>query len=157
MIKADTDLIRSYRNEVKLAGKLRAATVHATTLADPVLAPEMDELIGLIISGQKKATAHLEIDFEQSDVSRRTVGDDWIILGSGLVPRCLVRLTKVDVVLFSQVGKVFATSEGEGDLSLAHWRRVHRAYYQSQCKAWGIEWREDLPVVCESFEFICGS
>jgi len=51
-----------------------------------------------------------------------------------------------------QVSEAFAASEGEGDLSLAHWRDVHRAYYQKQCAAWGIDWREDLPVVCENFE-----
>jgi len=157
LIKADTDLIRAYQSEARLAGKLDLAIVHATTLADPVLALEMDTLIDLIISEQKRGTAHLDNDFEKSRVARRAVGDYWIILGSDLAPRCLVRLTNVEVKPFDQVGEIFAACEGEGDLSLAHWRDVHRAYYQSQCKAWCIQWREDLTVVCESFELVSAS
>jgi hypothetical protein len=53
---------------------------------------------------------------------------------------------------FDQVAVEFAAPEGEGDLSVAHWRGAHINYFKSQCKRWGQEWRDDRPIVCESFE-----
>ena len=71
-----------------------------------------------------------------------------------LAHRVLVRLTRVDVQPFNQVGLEFAASEGEGDLSLEYWRQAHRDYFDKFCAKFGLDWQEDSPVVCESFELI---
>ena len=70
------------------------------------------------------------------------------------LPHSLVQ-TKIDVKPYDQVDEAFAASEGEGDLSYEHWAFVHRRYFGRQCKAWGIAWRDDIALVCETFDLIC--
>ena len=55
---------------------------------------------------------------------------------------------------FSEVDVSLAIREGEGDLSLAHWAKVHEDYYIQQCKSLGVEFQEDLLVVVEGFKLI---
>ena len=78
----------------------------------------------------------------------------WIVTTVLGDPLCVVRITNVDIKPFNQVGDVFAASEGEGDLSLEHWRGAHLGYFKQQCLEWDQEWRDDRPVVCESFELV---
>ncbi|WP_240675810.1 ASCH domain-containing protein [Ammoniphilus sp. CFH 90114] len=44
--------------------------------------------------------------------------------------------------------------EGEGDLSLDYWRRVHVIYYKKICEQLEKEFTEELPVVFEQFEVV---
>ena len=69
-------------------------------------------------------------------------------------PLCVVRITNVAILPYEDVGLEFAASEGEGDLSLEYWHGAHLGYFQQQCSKWGHEWRDDQPVVCESFEVV---
>ncbi len=108
----------------------------------------------LTLAGQKRGTAHLTSDFETNEIASRQAGDYWIVLNASGDPVCLVRLTRVDVQPFNQVGLEFAASEGEGDLSLEYWRQAHRDYFDKFCAKFGLDWQEDSPVVCESFELI---
>jgi uncharacterized protein YhfF len=133
---------------------IEATAYHASTFADPHLAPYHDTLLDLVQQGKKRATAHLLEDFQRNGVARRAVGDYWVIVDTDNAPRYLVRVTDVEVKPFSQVEAAFAAREGEGDSSLQYWRDVHRDYFQLQCIEWGIEWREDYPTVCEGFEVL---
>ena len=45
-----------------------------------------------------------------------------------------------------------AAAEGEGDLTLEWWRRIHWAYYERELQGTGYVPRLDMPIVCESFE-----
>ncbi len=114
----------------------------------------INELSDLATSGHKRGTTHLRIHFDQEQIAMRQPGDYWIVTKTTGEPMCLVRITNVDIKPFNQVELAFAASEGESDLSLDYWRRVHSAYFQEQCERWGVEWREDLPVVCESFDLV---
>jgi uncharacterized protein YhfF len=127
---------------------------HVCTFADPRYATYHDELLELVADGKKRATAHLVLDFEHNGVPRRAVGDYWVVVDTASVPRYLIRVTDVDVRPFNRVEASFAAREGEGDSSLAYWARVHQDYFEQQCAAWGVDWSEDLPTVCEGFELI---
>ena len=127
---------------------------HASTFTDPKFTNIGDGISYLALYGQKRATAHLLQDFEQNGTPRRASGDYWVLLSVSGLPMALLRMTKVEVKPFNQVDAAFAATEGEADLSLDHWTKVHRSYFQTQCEAWGIKWSEDLPTVCESFELI---
>ena len=50
------------------------------------------------------------------------------------------------------VGPELTEGEGEGDSSRDYWATVHRRYFEKRCAQWGVEWREDLDVVCEYFD-----
>lgn len=127
---------------------------HASTFADVRFAHYHDELLALVAEGKKRATAHLQLDFERNDIHRRDVGAYWVVVNSVSEPCYLVRITDVDVRPFNRVEQSFAEREGEGDSSLAYWAKVHREYFELQCEEWGIPWREDLPTVCEGFELL---
>ena len=132
------------------------ATRHVYTFADSSLAPAglIDEITALACLGKKHGTTHLRHDFEVNAIAMHAVGDYWLALDEDLDPRCLLRITAVVIKPFDRVDARFAASEGEGDLSLAHWRDGHRDYFQRQCEGWGMQWREDLEAVCESFELV---
>ena len=76
-----------------------------------------------------------------------------IVLDGEGHPRALVVTTAVEVVPFDQVSEEHARLEGEGDLSLAHWREAHQHFFTEAAEQ-GLEVADDLPVVCERFELI---
>ena len=53
---------------------------------------------------------------------------------------------------FRAVTAEHAFREGEGDRSLAHWRRVHEAFFRKEMASVGMAFDEDMVVVCEEFE-----
>ena len=129
-------------------------TYHARTFSDAALSTKTDEIAELARLGQKRGTAHLDLDFEQNGVPRRQIGDHWVILNSALEPLCVVRVTGVAVTPFNEVAPEFNASEGEGDLSLDYWATVHKRYFVKQLESWCMAWQDKLPVVCESFELV---
>jgi uncharacterized protein YhfF len=49
--------------------------------------------------------------------------------GSGK-PRAVLETVSLERRAFHEVDEVFARKEGEGDLTLDHWRRSHQSYFQ---------------------------
>ena len=47
-----------------------------------------------------------------------------------------------------------AFCEGEGDRSLAYRRKVHEELFRDEYAACGLEFSQDIPVVCEEFELL---
>lgn len=155
MIGEKTDAVEAFWREACAATGIDPATAyHAGTFADPVLSPNVDKIGNLARTGQKRATAHMALDFEKNGVARRVPGEPWVVLTASNEPLCLVRLTKVETVPFRDVTPEFAASEGEGDLSWDYWATVHKRYFEKQLAAWGESWRDDIPIVCESFELL---
>lgn len=154
MIGSKSPAVEAFWKEMRASKGIDAIDFHASTFADPALSQNVDKIGNLAVSGAKRATAHLALDFEMNGVRRRAVGDYWVVLNSAEMPICLVRITKVEVTPFNQVGVETAIAEGEGDLSLEYWADVHRRYFVKQCERWEVAWREDLPTVCEYFDVI---
>jgi uncharacterized protein YhfF len=69
----------------------------------------------------------------------------------------VIQTTAVLVVPFGQVDAAFAFAEGEGDRSLAEWRRVHRSYYAREMGCDESEITDDFAIVCHHFRCVyCG-
>lgn len=155
MITSDSPEIGEYWDKCcKEKGIDSKSQYHARSFGDPSLSPNIDMVANLTVTGNKRGTAHLRHDFEVNDVPMREVGDYWILLSADRAPLCLLRITKIEIKPFNEVDEVFAASEAEGDLSLDYWATVHRRYFRKQCEKWDLDWREDLPTVCENFEMI---
>lgn len=146
--------VRAFWHEQRAALGIQTDSYQASTFADIRFATYHDELLTLVSEGKKRATAHMQLDFERNGIRRREVGDYWVIVDSESQPRYLIRITDVDVRPFNQVEQSFAEREGEGDSSLDYWRKVHQEYFELQCAEWGIPWSEDYPTVCEGFELL---
>ena len=107
--------------------------------------PELaDELLGLVIRGIKTATCSTE-----DEPNTSTPGERWIVLDGHGEPRCVIETTEVSYRRFDEVEANFAFEEGEGDRSLDHWRKAHRAYFTRRGK-----FSEDMMLMCERFRLV---
>ena len=88
-------------------------------------AVEATELLDLVLSGAKTATSSVLAEYSRAGESLPEVGELGIVCDALGRPRALVRTDAVAVVPFDEVDEVHAAAEGEGDLSLDHWRRAH--------------------------------
>ena len=161
MLIFDTAETQAFWRDACAATGIDPATPHhAGTFSEPAEPVEdervafIDQLSGMARDGKKRGTAHMRLHFEHENIRMREPGDCWIVTTVAGEPLCVVRITNVDIKPFDQVGEVFAASEGEGDLSLEYWRGAHIDYFKRQCGQWAHEWRDDDPVVCESFELV---
>ncbi len=154
MIGEKTPAVEAFWADACKQHSITANDYHCSTFGDPRFADYGDHVTQLAIDETKRATAHLAMDFEINGVERRQAGDYWVILWENMAPACLLKMVKVEVRPFNQVDAAFAAREGEGDGSLAYWSRIHEDYFKLQLGVWGREWRNDLPVVLESFDLV---
>jgi uncharacterized protein YhfF len=114
----------------------------------------IDGIAELAVKSLKRGTCHQAMQFEKENIPMRQVGDHWIVVKMDGTPICVVKIIGINIVPFNQVGPEFAASEGPEDgliPSHENWSNAHRGYFQEQCERWNVPWREDTPVVCESF------
>ena len=116
-----------------------------------------DQLSELVLCGKKVATASLLWEYETGDSRPPEPGDLSVVTDWHGSPLCVIETLDVDIRPFEDVGPEFAAAEGEGDLSLEHWRQVHWAYYGRVCKRLARQRSMDMPVVCERFRLIYAS
>lgn len=113
-----------------------------------------DDLVALVLSGRKGATAGALWSYEHEGEALPQPGDYSVVTDGAGRARCVIRTTSVDVVLFSAVDEEFAAAEGEGDLSLDYWREGHWRYFTQDLAEFGRTPEPDMPVVCERFEVV---
>ena len=111
----------------------------------PALASELADLIR---RGIKTATCGSLASYQQEGASS-TIGGYIIILDGQARPACVVRLVSARLVRFCDVSAEFARKEGEGDLSLAYWRKEHQRFFTQEGS-----FSEDMELVAEEFEVV---
>ncbi|HET7303922.1 MAG TPA: ASCH domain-containing protein [Segeticoccus sp.] len=112
---------------------------------------QADELLDLVLTGTKTATASSYADYAREDEELPAPGTLGIVLDGAGHPRALVRTVEVRVVPFDQVDAEHARDEGEGDRSLNHWRAVHERFFTEHA---GGGFQPDMPVVLERFRVL---
>lgn len=112
---------------------------------------QADTLLRLVLDGTKTATASSAADYEVEGEALPERGTLGIVLDGQGHPRALVVTTRVRVVPFGEVDAAHAHDEGEGDRSLATWRRDHQDFWQRHSPA---GFSEDMPVVLEEFRVL---
>jgi uncharacterized protein YhfF len=113
-----------------------------------------EELAALVLAGRKRATAGAMWSFEADGKRLPRPGDLSVVTAWDGTPLCVIRSTQVQVMPFDAVPADFAAAEGEGDGSLAFWRRAHAAYFGRECARIGRSFGADMPVCCEHFELV---
>jgi uncharacterized protein YhfF len=108
------------------------------------------ELVGLVLSGPKRATAGLLSDYEIEGESLETVGEQLVLIGDDGRRAGLVEITETEVVPFAEVSDDFARAEGEGFAGHLDWATAHRAYWERI----GRRIDDRTPVVCLRFKLI---
>jgi uncharacterized protein YhfF len=140
-----------------LLGKLAAAGIHlpegSVSVGSFGDSPELsEELLALIRIGRKRGGASLLWAWEADGETLPCMGHREVVLDHRGEPVFVTRVTEVQVVPFDRVGADFAAREGEGDGSLAYWRRAHEAFFARECQRIARQPAPDMPVVCISFE-----
>ena len=113
-----------------------------------------DGLAALVAAGIKTATSSAYAVYAVDDESLPRVGEYSVILNSAEEAICVIRTTAVYIVPFDRVSARHAFLEGEGDRSLAYWQGVHRAFFTSEMSAAGLQFSEQMQVVCEEFMLV---
>ena len=113
-----------------------------------------DELLALVLSGDKRATCELKIWFDNHDEALPKPGDHWIITNGSGEPSCIIKTTRVDILPVNQVDEEFAYTEGEGDKTLKWWKEAHDAYYERQAAQDGFTYDDSMLCVAERFELV---
>jgi len=117
--------------------------------------PEMaDELGALIAQGVKTGTCSALWEWESEGNPIPEKGLITIVLNGRDEPLCIVETTEVTIRSYEEVDAEFARAEGEGDLSLEHWREAHRNFFSRTLPKIGREFSTEIPLVCERFKLI---
>jgi uncharacterized protein YhfF len=103
-----------------------------------------DSLGRLALAGVKRATCWAASDGQQTHVGKLMVMLD----GAGK-PAAVLETIELVMRRFDQVDAPFAFDEGEGDRTLAYWRRAHRKYFERQGT-----FAPDMPLWCERFRLV---
>ena len=113
-----------------------------------------DELAALVVHGPKRATTGLLAEDEAEGEAIAEVGQRHVILDGLERAVCVIQTTEVRICAYRDVDQAFAWDEGEGDRSLAFWRRAHDGFFGRSCARIGIAWHPGLEVVCERFRVV---
>ncbi|MDE6376172.1 MAG: ASCH domain-containing protein [Ligilactobacillus sp.] len=115
---------------------------------------EPDLLAQLVLRGQKTATTSSYPLYALENEPLPQVGEYNIILDGNAKAVCITQTTKVYRTLFKDVSARHAYLEGEGDQSLAYWRKVHQDFFTAELAEVKLTFTPDLEVVCEEFEVV---
>lgn len=105
----------------------------------------------LILNGEKTATCSMKYWYESGLEPMPCVGNLQIVTDWYGNPTSIIETTDVSLCRFSDVTAEFAAMEGEGDKSLAWWRKAHWTFFSSECTELGIEPKKDMLLVLERF------
>lgn len=112
--------------------------------------PELaDELVQLVLSGIKTATCCSKTSFQHEYERGKApgVGNYNIILDGAGQPMCVIQTVRLQVIRFCEITSELASKEGEGDLSLEHWKEEHKRYFEREGT-----YSEEMELVFEEFE-----
>lgn len=107
-----------------------------------------DALADLVVKGIKTASCGSLASY-LAEESAPKIGSHNIILNGRDEPVCVIRMTSLRLVRFSDVTEEFARKEGEGDLSLEYWRSEHKAFFTRA----GF-YADNMELVAEEFEVV---
>lgn len=111
--------------------------------------PEMaDELVALVIAGQKRATCCSFASYQQ-DEHPVTPGTYHIVLNGAGDAVCVIRTQALRLMRFNDMNAELAALEGEGDLSLEYWQQGHQAFFEREGT-----WSADMELVFEEFAVV---
>lgn len=110
-------------------------------------------LLNLVLAGIKKATASSLFYFEKNNIPLPTVGEYSIITDWSGIPRCIIKTTQVQTVLFKDMIYEICKREGEDD-TLKSWQDNHIKFFTEEGKIEGYSFSWEMPVVFEDFEVV---
>jgi len=112
-----------------------------------------NELLQLVLIGQKKATASSYYAFDKQGLSLPKTGDYSIVTDFANNPKCVIQTKNVRLIAFKDMTFEICKLEGEDD-SLESWREGHIRFFSHEALDLGYEFSEDMPVIFEEFDVV---
>lgn len=112
-----------------------------------------DELLALVLAGQKTATTSAVPSYEATGDPLPAVGGYSVVLDGDGAPRCVIETTAIAIQPFREVSWEMARREGE-DENLESWREGHIRYFTGDGEDEGYTFTWDMPVVFEDFKVV---
>ncbi len=117
--------------------------------------PEMaKELASLVVARKKTATASLVAVNKLRPAETPVLDGYSIVTDFDGEPVCIIQTVEIRELPFDDVDAKFAADEGEGDLSLEYWRRVHWDYFAREAGELGLAFDERSMICCERFRLL---
>ncbi|MFD3449841.1 ASCH domain-containing protein [Microbacteriaceae bacterium 4G12] len=113
-----------------------------------------NHLAQLVIDGVKTATCSGFVFYEMENEPLPSVGEYSIILNSNDIPIAIIKTIEVNITPMNEVPEDFAIAEGEGDRTYQYWKEVHERFFTEELSQIGLEFSEDMLLVCERFELV---
>lgn len=107
-------------------------------------------LNGLVLAGQKRATAGLLSEYEEENEELEHIGERLALLDDDGNHIGTVEVTGLTIHPFIEIPWEFAAAEGEGDADLDEWRTGHRRFWASA----GTPVEDDTPIACIRFTLV---
>lgn len=112
-----------------------------------------NELLRLVLTGQKTATTSSHLAYANAGEELPKVGDLSIVKDWSGRPACVIETTQVVTLPFNQMTFDLCRMEGEDD-NLASWRENHRQAFTHSGPEEGYVFSEEMPVVFEVFRVV---
>jgi uncharacterized protein YhfF len=113
-----------------------------------------DELLQLVLTGPKRATACLLRDVDTGGEMMSRVGGHVVVLDGQDRPRAIWRTRTVDVKPLNRIDDAFAWDEGEGERTREDWLAMHVTYFTRRAKVEGFAFEDGMPAVFERFTLV---
>ncbi|MEF7476881.1 ASCH domain-containing protein [Pediococcus pentosaceus] len=114
-----------------------------------------DKLAQLVVTGKKTATSSSLISYTYEEERMPVVNQYDVVLDGFDQPVAIIQYTKIEIMPIKEVSNLFASLEGEGDLSLSYWwYNVHKKIFTAELEAWGKQFSDELLIVCQTFKVV---
>ncbi|WP_338654124.1 ASCH domain-containing protein [Sporosarcina psychrophila] len=113
---------------------------------------DSEYLAQLVVDGIKTATCSGHIFYELKNEPLPTTENYGIVLDSEDKPMAIIKTTEVTLTPMNEVTEEFAVAEGDG--TYQNWWKIHEEFFRDKLNAIGLEFSEDILLVCERFEVI---
>ncbi len=112
------------------------------------------DLASLVVAGTKTATASLVEVNRLRPMEAPSLDGYSIVTDFHGEPLCVIQTAEIRELAFDDVDARFAADEGEGDLSLEYWRRVHWDYFTREARELGLTFDSRSMICCERFRLL---
>jgi len=113
------------------------------------------KLAHLVLKGQKRGTAGWVKTHEKTNTLIPKVGGISLVTDGFGIPLCFIKTVRVEFIQFKDVNEQMARIEGEGDLSLADWKKGHKNFWETyDSQEINEPFTEDEFIFFETFELI---
>lgn len=112
--------------------------------------PEMaDELLALVLTGEKTATVSVVLEDEQTS----SVGDLSLVLDGHGNPACVIKTVYLETVKFCDLTWDMVKLEGE-DENFEQWKSGNIRYWTRDAAKRGYTFTDETPITFERFEVV---